>query len=109
MGIKRSGLFPAVFLSQQLDVAMFAGTEAPSFPYPRLRLPLIVDTCAWSGGSLRRTVRKLEKTGVTQVSTLVMYARDNPFPEVKGLRYLYLAQHIPRFWYDEPLALAEGV
>jgi hypothetical protein len=102
-GIKRSGLFPAVFLSQQLDLPMFAGREVEAFPYPRLRVPLIVDTCAWSGGSIRRMAGKLERRCPEPSYKLVMYARAEPFPVVEGLLYLHTARHIPRFWYDEPL------
>lgn len=103
VGIQRSGLFPAVFLSQQLDLPMLVGSEVKSFPFPRLALPLVVDTVAWSGGTVRRVARKLERAGVVEVRTLVMFARADPFPEVPGLLYLRKAGGIPRFWYDEPL------
>lgn len=32
IGMKRSGLFPAVFLSQQLELPMLAESETKSFP-----------------------------------------------------------------------------
>lgn len=102
VGIQRSGLFPAVFLSQQLDLPMFAASEIGSYPYPRLSRPLVVDTVAWSGGSVRRAIRKLERLGVKQVTALVMFARAEPFPEVPGLLFLHTARGIPQFWYDVP-------
>ena len=102
VGIQRSGLFPAVFLSQQLDLPMFGGSEIASYPFPRLNTPLVVDTVAWSGGSMRRTIRKLQRLGVEGVQSLVMFARAEPFPDVPGLVILHKVRGIPRFWYDVP-------
>jgi adenine/guanine phosphoribosyltransferase-like PRPP-binding protein len=106
VGIKRSGLFPAVYLSQQLKLPMFTDYEAQQFPYPRLALPLVVDTVAWSGGSLRHTLRQLQQAGVQQAQVLVMFVRAEPAPTLEAyapmvgqLRYLYQASAIPRFWY----------
>jgi len=107
VGLQRSGLFPAVFLSQQLDLPMFVASEVSSFPYPRLANPFVVDTVAWSGGSLRRVVRRLERRGAQEIQPLVMFARAEPFPEVPGLLYLRKARGIPRFWYDEPAPAGE--
>jgi hypothetical protein len=82
---------------------MFVNSEIPSLPCPRLSRPLVVDTVAWSGTSLRRTVGKLQRRGIAEVSVLVMFARAEPFPAVEGLLFLELARGIPRFWYDEPM------
>jgi len=82
---------------------MFVASEAESFPYPRLHSPLVVDTVAWSGGSMRRVVRKLERKGVTNVRALVMFTRAEPFPDVPGILFLHTVRGIPEFWYDEPL------
>lgn len=103
VGIIRSGLFPAVFLSQQLDLPMFPGNEIRGFPCPRLSRPLVVDTVVWSGATMRRALRRLEARGVEAPRALAMYARAEPFPAVAGLIYLDLVGGIPRFWYDEPL------
>jgi orotate phosphoribosyltransferase len=100
VGMKRSGLFPAVYLSEQLRLPMFANTELSGFPFPRLSRPLLVDTTAWTGGSLRRTIARLERCGVSQVQVLVMFARLDPPPSVPGLNYLEQAERIPRLWYD---------
>jgi hypoxanthine phosphoribosyltransferase len=103
VGIQRSGLFPAVFLSQQLNLPMFVASEFESFPYPRLHAPLVVDTVAWSGGTMRRVLRRLERKGVADPRALVMYTRAEPFPDVPGILFLHRVRGIPEFWYDEPL------
>ena len=82
---------------------MFVASEAESFPFPRLHAPLVIDTVAWSGGSMRRVVRKLERKGVEHVRTMVMFTRAEPFPDVPGILFLHKARGIPKFWYDEPL------
>jgi len=100
IGMKRSGLFPAVFLSEQLRLPMLVNTELDSYPYPRLCRPLLVDTTAWTGSSLRRAVARLERLGVRQVRVLVMFARRDPPPQVEGLEWLEQVTRIPRLWYD---------
>jgi hypothetical protein len=100
VGRKRSGLFPAVFLSHQLSVPMFCGTEAKVFPYPKFLRPLVVDTTAWSGLTMRRILSRLKQRGVTKAIPLVMFARADPPPNVRGLNYLALSEYIPRFWYS---------
>jgi hypoxanthine phosphoribosyltransferase len=99
VGIKRSGLFPAVYLSQQLDLPMFVNTELAGFPYPRLSQPLVVDTSAWTGESIRRTLARLARRGVSEGRAAVMLARAEPSPAVPGLRWIETATHVPRFWY----------
>lgn len=100
VGMKRSGLFPAVYLSEQLRLPMFSHTELAGYPYPRLAQPLIVDTTAWTGGSLRHTILRLERAGVCEVRVLVMFARRDPPPQVPGLHWLEEVSRIPRLWYD---------
>lgn len=87
VGVKRSGLFPAVFLSHQLELPLFTGAEAKSFPFPRLRLPLLTDTTAWTGESLRRIAARLEKCGA-EARVLVMFARADPLPPLIGYTIL---------------------
>ena len=101
VGVKRSGLFPAVFLSHQLELPLFTGSEAKSFPFPRLRLPLLTDTTAWTGESLRRIAARLTKSGALP-RVLVMFARADPLPPVDRLNYLETTMRIPRFWYEKP-------
>jgi hypothetical protein len=100
VGMKRSGLFPAVFLSEQLRLPMLVNTELDSYPYPRLCRPLVVDTTAWTGSSLRRACARLERLGVTEVRVLVMFARRDPPPQLPGLEWLEQCTRIPRLWYD---------
>ncbi len=106
IGIKRSGLFPAVYLSEVLQLPMFTDYEAQKFPWPRLSSPLVVDTVAWSGGSIRHALRQLGDAGAQQAQVLVMYARCDPAPGLEAyasmvdrIRYLYQAHCIPHFWY----------
>ena len=101
VGIKRSGLFPAVYLSHRLELPMFTDSEARSLPYPRLSRPVVVDTAVWSGKSVRRTQARLQRCGVPEVPVAVIWARADPFPEVDGLHYLELNTRIMHFWYEE--------
>lgn len=106
VGIKRSGLFPAVYLSELLKLPMFTDYEAQKFPWPRLKLPLVVDTVAWSGGSVRHALKQLASAGTERAAVLVMYTRAFPPPGLEAygpmadqIRYLYQAHSIPSFWY----------
>ena len=101
VGIKRSGLFPAVYLSHQFKLPMLTDGEAKVFPWPNFTAPLVVDTAIWSGKSARRVIERLRRRGVEQVSVLAMFAREDPLPEVDGLHYLALTDRIIHFWYDE--------
>ncbi len=107
VGIKRSGLFPAVYLSHQLKLPMLTDGEAKVFPYPKFSRPLVVDTAIWSGKSARRVVERLRRRGVEQIRVLAMFAREDPRPEVDGLHYLELTDRIIHFWYDETKEEAE--
>ena len=100
VGVKRSGLFPAVYLSHQLKLPMFTDSEVRSFPFPRLSQPLVVDTTAWGGASLRRVIARLEKLGIANPAVLVMFSRCEPPAAVPGLRYLELTDSIVHFWYE---------
>jgi hypoxanthine phosphoribosyltransferase len=103
VGIKRSGLFPAVVLSHRLKLPFFTATEAKYFPYPRLASPLIVDTVAWTGETIRRCQHRLERAGVPEerLRVLVMFARLDPPPPVPHLHWLETTARIPQFWYAE--------
>jgi hypoxanthine phosphoribosyltransferase len=103
VGIKRSGLFPAVVLSHRLELPFFTGTEAKLFPHPRLQWPLIVDTVAWTGETLRRCQNRLARSGVPaeRLRVLVMFARLDPPPPVPQLHWLEQSSRIPLFWYME--------
>src|ERR1051325_11498899 len=92
VGIARSGLFPAVVLSHRLAVPFLTAAEARSFPWPRLGWPLIVDTVAWTGETLRRCQHRLARCGVPreQLRVLVMFARAEPLPPVPHLSWLHL-------------------
>ena len=101
IGMKRSGLFPAVFLSHQLGLPMLVDSETKSFPSQKFKLPLIVDTTCWNGRSLRVVYNRLVKAGVHEVRSLVMYARSDPSPNIAGLMHLMQVEQIPHFWYSD--------
>lgn len=101
VGIKRSGLFPAVYLSHRFKLPMFTDGEAKVFPFPKFQHPIVVDTAVWSGKSARQAVQRLRKRGVERVPVLVMFAREDPLPEVDELHYLELTDRIMHFWYSE--------
>ena len=73
-GIKRSGLFPAVYLSHQLGLPMFADAEIDEIP-ARLRLILLVDSVARSGRTMEKTKRRLLRAG-KEVTTAVLYKEN---------------------------------
>jgi hypothetical protein len=106
VGIKRSGLFPAVVLSHSLKLPFFTATEAKHFPYPRLQWPLVLDTVAWTGETIRRCQYRLERAGVPieRLRVLVMFARLEPPPPVPHLAWLETTAKIPQFWYTLPAA-----
>jgi len=100
VGMKRSGLFPAVFLSHQLELPMLVQSELKGLKRGKFDCVLLVDTTAWKGNSLRKAALKLERAGCARIHTLVMYARRDPPPSAPGLHFLCQADSIPRFWYE---------
>lgn len=101
IGDKRSGLFPAVYISHQLELPIILGSELKNFPIQRLRTPLLVDTTAWNGRSLRRMIARLRRAGVRCYHPLVMFARAQPRPNVHGLHCLEHVPSIVHFWYED--------
>lgn len=99
VGMKRSGLFLAVYLSHQLNLPMFTSGELDSFPTGRLKRPLLVDTMAWSGGALRAALAQFERLGISEARALVLFARQPP-PEVPHFSYLATCERIVHFWYE---------
>lgn len=103
VGIKRSGLFPAVYLSHVFKLPMFTDGEAKVFPYPKFQFPLLVDATVWTGKSLRRAAARLERAGVpaSNLQALAAWVRADPLPTVAGLQFLEATDRIMHFWYDE--------
>ena len=103
IGIKRSGLFPAVYLSHVFKWPMLTDGEAKLFPYPKFQYPLIVDTTVWTGKSVRRAAARMARAEVpaANIQVLAAWVRDDPFPSVDQLHYLELTDRIMHFWYDE--------
>ncbi len=74
IGIKRSGLMPAVYISHQMKLPMLIDAETKSFPSHKFKVPLIVDTTSWNGASLRRIYIRLNYDLIEHVHFLVMFA-----------------------------------
>ena len=100
VGVIRSGLFPAVYLSHQLRLPFFCATNIDDIPVKRLRHPLLVDTSVWSGGTMRRLQCRLQERGFASAAVFAMYVRNFPRPQVDELHFLETSDHIMQFWYD---------
>lgn len=100
VGVIRSGLFPAVYLSHQLKLPFFCASDIANIPAGGFRCPLVVDTSCWSGSTVRRLQTKLLETGCSRVPVFSMFIRNFPRPEVDELHFLEASDHIMRFWYD---------
>lgn len=100
IGVVRSGLFPAVYLSHQLKLPFFCATNIDNIPLERLNRPLITDTSCWSGGSVRSLQARLIERGLSSVPVFAMYVRNFPRPRVDELHFLETSDHIMHFWYD---------
>jgi hypoxanthine phosphoribosyltransferase len=75
LGVKRSGLFPAVYLSHRLGLPMFADAEAGAIPERLVRV-LLVDSVVRTGRSLERVKRRLLRRG-KRVTTAVLYKENS--------------------------------
>jgi hypoxanthine phosphoribosyltransferase len=73
-GIKRSGFFPAVYLSHQLGLPMFADAEIEQIP-ERLERILLVDSVARTGRTMEKVKRRLLRAG-KDVVTAVLYKEN---------------------------------
>ncbi len=100
VGVIRSGLFPAVFLSHQLKLPFFASSDTANIPVERFRRPLVVDTSCWSGATVRRIQGRLLERGCEAVPVFAFYIRNFPRPDVDELHFLEASDHIMQFWYD---------
>ena len=96
VGIKRSGFFPAVFLSHQLGLPMFADAEVEKIPGD-LRRILLVDAVTRSGRTMERVKRRLLRAG-KEVATAVLY-KENASPyEVD--HFLEVHSDLVHFFYE---------
>lgn len=79
VGIKRSGLFPGVYLSHQLGRPFFADVEIDKIPAELPRV-LLVDAVVRSGRTMERVRRRLLRLEKS-VTTAVLYReRDTAYP-----------------------------
>jgi adenine/guanine phosphoribosyltransferase-like PRPP-binding protein len=96
VGIKRSGFFPAVYLSHQLGVPMFADAEIDRIP-ETIRRVLLVDSVARTGKTMERVKRRLLVAG-KEVTTAVLYLENATSYRVD--RHLEVATDLVHFFYE---------
>ncbi|MEZ0228757.1 MAG: hypothetical protein ACAI25_09045 [Planctomycetota bacterium] len=96
VGIKRSGYFPAVFLSHQLELPMFADVEADKIPEDLPRV-LLVDSVARSGRTMERVKRRLLRAGKSVV-TAVLYKENSTDYAVD--HFLEVHTDLVHFFYE---------
>ncbi len=96
VGIKRSGFFPAVFLSHQLGVPMFADAEVAQIP-DELRRVLLVDAVARSGRTMDRVKRRLLRAG-KEVVPAVLYKENSTDYAVD--HFLEVHTDLVHFFYE---------
>ena len=96
VGIKRSGLFPAVFLSHRLALPMFADGEIAAIP-AKLPRVLLVDAVARSGKTMERVKRRLVR-GSKKVTTVVLY-KENATAYVVD-HFLEVHDDLVHFFYE---------
>jgi hypothetical protein len=99
VGIRRSGLIVAVYLSYQLGLPFFTDADIESIPAGFARV-LLVDTCAWKGKTLRKAMRRLSKLGGKSVTSAVLYRSSFIDPKIDGLIWMRETDLIKRFWYE---------
>ena len=96
LGIKRSGLFPAVFLSHKLGLPMFADAEIDAIP-KKLAHVLVVDAVANTGKTMERVRRRLLRAG-KRVTTAVLY-KENATPYEVDF-FLETQSDLVHFFYE---------
>jgi hypoxanthine phosphoribosyltransferase len=96
VGIKRSGYFPAVYLSHQLGVPMFADAEIDRVPAD-VRRVLLVDAVARSGRTMERVKRRLLRAE-KQVVSAVLYKENSS--EYVVDHFLEVHTDLVHFFYE---------
>jgi adenine/guanine phosphoribosyltransferase-like PRPP-binding protein len=95
-GIKRSGFFPAVYVSHQLGLPMFADAETGQIPERMARI-LLVDAVVNTGKTMERVKRRLLRGGKT-VTTAVLYKENSSSYGVD--RFLEVHTDLVHFFYE---------
>jgi len=95
-GIKRSGFLPAVYLSHQLGLPMFADAEVGEIPEKLARV-LLVDAVVNTGKTMERVKRRLMRAGKS-VTTAVLY-KENSSAYVVDF-HLEVASDLVHFFYE---------
>lgn len=96
VGIKRSGLFPAVFLSHRLGFPMFADGEVAAIP-AKLSRVLLVDAVVNTGKTMERVKRRLVRGG-RSVTTAVLYKENASSYPVD--HWLEVHEALVHFFYE---------
>jgi hypoxanthine phosphoribosyltransferase len=96
LGIKRSGLFPAVFLSHRLGLPMFVDAEAGAIPKKHGRV-LVVDAVVNSGRTLERLRRRLLRSGKAVVTAVLYKENQTSYPVD---HFLETHEDLVHFFYE---------
>jgi hypothetical protein len=101
LGIKRSGWVLGTFLSNRLDLPLFAKSEIGSIP-PKFQNILVVDTVAWTGRSLRRALSHLRNANLKATHAAVLFANmkfkvGDEFKVIQGDSCI----HVPVFFFNK--------
>jgi len=102
VGVKRSGLIPGVYLSEQLGLPFLVNTELKTVRRVPGTPVVIVDTTCWTGRSIRRTVARLARFGVEadEVWAVVLYGRTTLEPPCRNYIALRGCETIPVYWFQ---------
>ncbi len=96
VGVKRSGLFPAVFVSHRHELPFFTDSEVATIPEKYARV-LVVDAVVNTGGTLERVRRRLLRAKKT-VGTAVLYKENGSLYPVDV--HLETATDLVHFFYE---------
>ena len=98
VAIKRSGLMVGVYLSHILRLPLFTNAEIDFLDVQHQRI-LVVDTTSWSGRTLRKTIKRVEKSGRVVVSAWVLYQLHNRETNIPQLNSLEFTDKVINFWW----------
>jgi len=108
VGIHRSGLMVAVYLSNQLSLPMFTLFNLDHIPRQFERIA-VVDTSAWTGRSMRRALRKV--AGACPWAETVpacLYIDCERGVRVEGLIFVRCLAGVPKFFWERGYLKKQG-
>ena len=99
VAIKRSGLMVGVYLSHFLRLPLFTDAEI-QFLEPKHNRVLLVDTTSWTGRTLRKAKRRIEKNGKTVSEIWVLYQLSNREIGIKDIHSIEYTNVVKEFWWS---------